>query len=264
MIMSNIARTLLFLLSALALTALLCLRLDASAQELPARTVPRPGPDSTLATEPAGKRPAPEVATAALAKLRTPDPRQGTRNPAEVDHYLTQVAYRLQLVLGDPLKTGGRKPPVEVACEYRAGGISDKERNAWTEAQLAAQPCCYRSSGTVWCAQRQVSPQHQSYLAWSALYAPQRLPPQAEPPMPEATQAEVEAQVVERTRAQRDALATCALHQAAAQASGAGVTPDCRAEAEAWDLARQDAEAAVLSRVRLVADDAPAVEGCAK
>lgn len=256
------------LTSALLATGLLCLALPALAQELPARTRPVPGPDSALATAAPAERPAPEVASAALSALRAPG-RGQLRDPGEVDRSLTQRAYRLQLVLGEPIPGGGgRKPPQEVACEFRAGGISDKERNAWTADRLASQPCCYRSSGVVWCAQRQVSVEHQSYLAWvGAGYTPQRLPAQAEPPLPEVTAAEVEAQVVERTRAQRDALATCALHQAAAQASGAGVTPDCRAEAEAWDLARADAEAAVLLRVRLVAADvapAPVVEGGAK
>jgi len=107
------------------------------------------------------------------------------------------------------------------------------------------------------CATRRVSPQHQTYVAWLAAgHQPQALPPQQPPPPPEATAAQVTAQASEAARPAREALLDCWAQRVAVEVSGLGLAPDCRPEAAEWEAARGDAEAAVLSRVRLV--EAPA------
>lgn len=79
-------------------------------------------------------------------------------------------------------------------------------------------------------------------------HVPQRLPAQAEPPLPEITAAQLREQAIAATEAERAALAACVADLQVAEILG-GMAPDCRPVAEAYQLAREQAEQAIRARV---------------
>lgn len=167
------------------------------------------------------------------ASAQPAEPRPGPATPLEVQRAWTVAhrAYRLQ-----PQLDGST-----AVLEYRA--TDDGGHGLGPEDKPV----------------RRVSAQHHGYVSWvQAGHTPQTLPAVKPPEKPEATVEQVAAQVRERVTAERDALLDCVAEVAAAEALGLLPAPDCRAEAVAWQAARDAAQVAVEARVVIV--EAKAVE----
>lgn len=184
-----------------------------------------------------------------------PDPQPGPLAPHEeqVAWSLRHRVYRLQLVLPSVTDTADRVPHAEpwtAVYEYRADlhqeGGRPCEGAAWVPGALQV------TEGRWICPDRQVSAQHDTYLAWVAAgFAPQQLPAQQVAPRPTLTAAQLAAQISEATQAERTALLDCQAEQVAAAALG-GPAPDCALVAEAWQVARQNAEATLRAQYEVV------------
>jgi hypothetical protein len=100
---------------------------------------------------------------------------------------------------------------------------------------------------------RRVDARHHTYLRWLATgKRPSVLPAQAPTPKQKIRSDQLRQMVFDATRPQMIDLLTCHSEASAAASLGSMVAPDCTPLAEAWQVAREQAEDALRGRYEVV------------